>query len=135
MSRPITNKGFTLVELSITVAIIILFSTVIYTNLNGSKAKTRDAIRMGDVKNLSLAAENYFSEHGSFATDINQLDEYFGTGGAGSIPKDPQGADYQYYLLPHGFCVGGVMERQIPSPEHPGTICPTTVGNYIIKGP
>ncbi len=120
----------------VAVSIIGLFAAVVFVSLGGSRAKARDAVRSTDLKNLSLAAEQYFAEHGSFATSISNLDQYFGNTTAGSAPTDPSTHNlYSYVKLEHGYCVGGIMETNVASPSPADSDCPSEMGNYIIKGP
>jgi prepilin-type N-terminal cleavage/methylation domain-containing protein len=56
------NKGFTLLEMLITVAIIALLSGIIMTSLTGSKAKSRDATRISGMGNIQLALELFYDK-------------------------------------------------------------------------
>lgn len=136
-SKFTNSTGFTLIELLITISIIGIFSGVIFASLNGSRARSRDAVRLGDLKSLSLATENYFAEHSSFPDNIALLDEYFGDKSAGSAPKDPQThTTYSYLKLSHGYCFAAIVETPIPNPAEGDLDCPEEIGgNYIIKGP
>jgi prepilin-type N-terminal cleavage/methylation domain-containing protein len=60
------KRGFTLIELLVVMAIIGILSSVVLTNLNSSRAKARDAVRIGDVQKLRLALELYFDIHGKY---------------------------------------------------------------------
>jgi prepilin-type N-terminal cleavage/methylation domain-containing protein len=112
----ITNKknksGFTLVELLTVIAIIGILATVVTVGLGSSKAKGRDAIRMGDIASLSKAAELYFAEHSyQFPDTIDDLNEYFE---GGQVPRDPKdGLPYVYTKIDspkRGFCFGSYTE-------------------------
>jgi prepilin-type N-terminal cleavage/methylation domain-containing protein len=125
--------GFTLVELMIAVGIIALLASLVFSNLGGSKARSRDSVRLTDIKNIGLASENYFAEHGRFPSGISDIVPYFGS----DIPVDPLGNEYLYIGREHSFCVATDMETGIKSPtpdDDPD--CPSDIGkNYIIKGP
>lgn len=54
------NKGFTLIEMMVVVAIIGILSSIIVLSLTGAKGKARDARRVSDLGQLQLALELYF---------------------------------------------------------------------------
>jgi len=60
------KKGFTLIELLVVIAIIGILSTVAMTSLSGARAKARDARRRTDLDAISLAAEQYYSQYGTY---------------------------------------------------------------------
>lgn len=49
------SRGFTLIELLVVVAIIGLLSTVVLASLSGARAKSRDARRLSDLKQIATA--------------------------------------------------------------------------------
>ena len=52
-----TRRGFTIVELVITITIMGILLTVAIVNLNATQANGRDAERRGDVESLALNIE------------------------------------------------------------------------------
>lgn len=60
------QKGFTLIELLVVIAIIGLLSTLAVVALNNARAKSRDARRLSDVKQMQTAMELYFNDCGSY---------------------------------------------------------------------
>ena len=56
------NKGFTLIELLVVIAIIGLLSTLAVVALNSARAKSRDAKRVADVKQIQTALELYMND-------------------------------------------------------------------------
>jgi prepilin-type N-terminal cleavage/methylation domain-containing protein len=57
---PSAAKGFTIVELLITIAIIALLTGIVMTSLTPAKSKARDAKRISDLVNVQAALELYF---------------------------------------------------------------------------
>ncbi len=60
------QKGFTLIELLVVIAIIGLLSTLAVVALNSARAKSRDARRISDVKQMQTALEMYFNDVGLY---------------------------------------------------------------------
>lgn len=57
------NKaGFTLIELLVVIAIIGLLASVVLLALNSARAKSRDAKRLADVRQIASALELYFND-------------------------------------------------------------------------
>ena len=60
------QKGFTLIELLVVIAIIGLLASVVLLALNSARAKSRDAKRLADVRQLSTAMELYYNDNGGY---------------------------------------------------------------------
>lgn len=58
------KKGFSLIELLVVIAIIGILSSVVMVSLNSTRAKGRDAKRITDVKQISLALALYYDACG-----------------------------------------------------------------------
>ena len=64
------KKGFTLIELLVVVAIIGLLSTLSIVALNNARARSRDARRVADVKQIQTALELYYNDNNSYPATI-----------------------------------------------------------------
>lgn len=65
------NKaGFTLIELLVVIAIIGLLASVVLLALNSARAKSRDAKRLADVRQIASALELYFNDNSAYPTAL-----------------------------------------------------------------
>ncbi len=60
------KKAFTLIELLVVIAIIGLLATLSVLALNNARAKSRDAKRVADIKQVQTALELYFNDKQSY---------------------------------------------------------------------
>lgn len=65
------NRGFTLVELLVVIAIIGLLAIIVVVSLNVTKAKSRDAQRIADIRNIKTALEFYNNEQKTYVNAGN----------------------------------------------------------------
>lgn len=66
MSSSFSNiRGFTLIEVLLVVAVIGILASIVMVSLGGSSANTRDARRIGDLKNLQAAVNLFIQETGA----------------------------------------------------------------------
>lgn len=94
-----TNKGFTLAELLIVIAIIGILSSVVIASLAPARAKGRDANRISEIKSMQLALELYYDANGNaYPASLSSLAPTF----ISSVPNDPQGGSYLYEQLASG---------------------------------
>lgn len=60
------KEGFTLIELLVVIAVIGLLATIVLISLSSARAKSRDARRLADLKQVSLALEMFYNEYGYY---------------------------------------------------------------------
>lgn len=66
-------KGFTIIELLVVISIIGLLSTISVVALNGARKKSRDAKRVGDVKQIQTALELAFNDGNAYPTEASAI--------------------------------------------------------------
>ena len=60
-----------MIELLVVIAIIGLLASVVLLALNSARAKSRDAKRLGDVRQLSTALELYYNDNSAYPTQAS----------------------------------------------------------------
>lgn len=65
------NKGFTIIELMVIVGIIAMILVLIFVNLQGTKAGTRDRVRVAHAQQIRLALEEYKSQCGEYPASLD----------------------------------------------------------------
>ncbi len=79
------QKGFTLIELLVVIAIIGLLASVVLLALGSARQKSRDAKRLGDVRQIASAMELYFNDNNSYPTTYASLSPSY----IGQMPTFP----------------------------------------------
>lgn len=126
------NKGFTLVEMLVVIAIIGLLSSVVVVGLGGSRKKARDARRIADINSIRSALEVYYGKYEKYPTQTGTMASggltTFRSTVKGVPTKDPQSKDYYYESTTggEGYRVGVCLEEPRPSEQTIGD-CPGAV--------
>lgn len=108
-----SNKGFTLVEIMIVVAIIALLAVIALPNLLRAKMASNDAQAKATIRTLSTASETFANENDSlYPTDVTSL--------TSPVPPyivmvDPCGTTRNGYTFTCTMTVGGYTFVATPS--------------------
>jgi|AntRauTorcE11897_2_1112592.scaffolds.fasta_scaffold22572_2 prepilin-type N-terminal cleavage/methylation domain-containing protein len=60
------KSGFTLIELLVVIAIIGILASVVLASLNDARALARDSVRRTELRQVQIALEYYYNEHGTY---------------------------------------------------------------------
>src|SRR5579863_10379716 len=71
--RPLSRRGFTIVELLIVIVVIGILALLVITTYSGIQAKARNAKRQTDIQSLQTQLEAFFSQNSYYPslTDMN----------------------------------------------------------------
>jgi prepilin-type N-terminal cleavage/methylation domain-containing protein len=106
------TRGFTLIELLVVIAIIGILSSVVLASLSTARKKGRDARRVSDLKQLSLALELYADANSGKYPTTAAAPTAIGTGGPlvtggfiSTVPSDPSNNANAYgYVATSSSC-------------------------------
>lgn len=87
------NKGFTLIELLVVIAIIGLLASVVLLSLNSARAKSRDAKRLADVRQIASALELYFNDFSGYPAATSNTPAALAPNYIGALPTSPTPPD------------------------------------------
>lgn len=68
------QRGFTIIELLIVIAIIAILAGLVLNNFQGAQAKARDTQRVTDINNIHSKLEEYYNENGAYPSTIVAAD-------------------------------------------------------------
>lgn len=112
--KKINNRGFTLVELIISIAIIAILISIITTVLFSARKESRDLTRVNDVQQLSLAVHLYREANGGYPDYADGI--VIGVGNTidtdlapylGGIDPDPLSSGAFSYMYDSEYDCGG----------------------------
>ena len=115
------NKGFTLIEMLVVVAIIGLLSSTILIGLGNARTRARDARRISDLRQVQNGLENYYVENRqAYPNDAYNV--------VIGLPVDPQGGEYGYVRLStQSYVLGTCLENDRSSDIQ------SFIGNYDVS--
>lgn len=69
--RLVFNRGFTVMELLVVMAIMGVLYTVVMSSVGDSRSKGRDSKRIADISLIQLALERYYDEKHIYPNDLS----------------------------------------------------------------
>lgn len=102
--KPHTQRGFTLTELLIFLAIMLILAGIIVANIGDSKSRARDIVRMKNLEQVYDALTLFYLDHGYYPVthwDPNEHSDPNADANSisnGTIPPPPYNQGLQYYL-------------------------------------
>ncbi|MEK7129361.1 MAG: type II secretion system protein [Patescibacteria group bacterium] len=114
-----SSRGFTILELIVSLAIIALLLGVVINGIAGSRQRTRDVKRVDEIKQLQNALQLYHNDNQSYPATLDR--DILVPAYIKALPKDPATAgDYLYAaLLVRSTCnnyhLGATLETVPPN--------------------
>jgi len=113
------EKGFTLIEILIVVAIIGILSSIVLVGLGSFRSRGRDARRVADLREVQNALELYYAKTGAYpvgknvgVATLNLQNEGIGVT---KIPSDPGSGTYQYGSDGKSYVLSATLEEEAAS--------------------
>jgi prepilin-type N-terminal cleavage/methylation domain-containing protein len=134
--KKINRKGFTLIELIITITIIGLITALVTVNFASTAKRGRDSRRMSDLKIIQMALEAAKQVGGTYPASLPQLVPNF----MQKEPKDPKDPTYQYEYTQtssgYRYTVRAALEDATLRNMSPaGGSCGSQTCNYEVTNP
>ncbi len=141
--KKLNEKGFTLIEFLVVIAIIGLLSTLAVVALGNARQKSRDARRLSDLKQLQTALELYYTDQTAYPAGsavtlgdsthacLNSTG-FAATGCAnpymGQVPSDPLAAQSYTYTSASGtYSVTATLETTMNNLSGGITLSPSGI--------
>ena len=137
------QRGFTLLEMMVVVAIIAILAGILIPNFTRARAQAQTAACIGNMKTIATALELYYTDKQSYPVATTASVEATFTantmnGYLSIIPRDPAALPNTYYLLTTVSAAdnGGVAGYTIwcPGSHDPATlqnIAPGTTNTHV----
>lgn len=110
------EKGFTLIELMIVIAIIGILAAIAIPNFNAYRARSYNASANTDMRNLQTSMEGYFVDYGNYPTTADaatDLDGYGYVRSAGVVVGAITGNDTGYTIALTQNTKAGPQDRAV----------------------
>lgn len=137
-AMPVDRRGFTLVELLISISIIAILSIVLSVSFSNAQKSGRDQRRISDLKAIQNAAEQYYLLKGSYPTSAGSWSVNSQTI-LQKFPTDPKGTAYMVspgaFNGGLGYCFCALLENSRNGNatwESSGSYCDwSNIGSYF----
>lgn len=99
-SQSAMKRGFTLIEILVTISIIGLLTMIGVTNFRVANQKARDGRRQGDLEQIRAALELYRTDEAEYPVSITPggpIQSSTGTIYMNEVPTDPLSTQNYYY--------------------------------------
>jgi prepilin-type N-terminal cleavage/methylation domain-containing protein len=154
------NQGFTLIEVMVTTAIILMLSGFSFSVITSSQRSNRDTLRKTDLNNIQSALQQYYTDQSFYPslstsglTPDSVLNNCLGNPNTctanktylNQLPGDPAGnAAYHYVKLPAGcdnttvdtrcynYCIYTTLENPPTGFVSPSPSCPEFQNSRVI---
>ncbi len=96
------ERGFTLIEMMIGVAIIAILASILIPNFTRARAQAQTAACESNLKESATALELYYTDHQAYPNVQLQLinPQYTGLNGyLNQVPEDPAAGAGKYYMV------------------------------------
>lgn len=127
------ERGFTLVELMVVVAIIALLAAIVIPNYVHARAQAAVSQSEANLKEIATALELYYADNQSYPPSGNVTPAIFGGANNPYLTSTPTNAlGRQEYVYTFTAAANGVPATYTLS--DPGTYDPTTLQSVPLKG-
>ena len=130
------ERGFTLIEVMIVVAIIAILAAILIPNVVNARAQAQTSACESNLRAIATAAELYYADNNSYPQQAGNVQDILGSASGGTsttvylknIPRDPAAAsDASYAYAP-------VDSGQGYTITCPGSHTPSTLSKLSIHG-
>jgi len=100
------GKSFTLIELLVAIAVIGMLSSIVLVSLKGARAKTRDARRLSDMRQILTALQLYYDKYERYPGPTSAYGECEGGCGCwdtSTVDNDGDGKPFIEPLVDEGL--------------------------------